>query len=50
LKYASLHLNRAQMMLNDGEHVYPMLLKAVRRRESPGARAAVHEHQIAHVE
>jgi hypothetical protein len=27
LKYASLHLNRAQMMLNDSEHIYPVLLK-----------------------
>ncbi|MFL6622530.1 MAG: hypothetical protein ACJ8NR_07925 [Sulfurifustis sp.] len=32
LKYASFHLNRAQMMLNDAEHVYPMLLKAVQNR------------------
>ena len=36
LKYASFHLNRAQMMLNDAEHVYPTLLKAVRQR-SPSA-------------
>lgn len=30
LRYASLHLPRAQMMLNDAEHIYPVLLKLLR--------------------
>jgi hypothetical protein len=33
LKYASFHLNRAQMILNDAEHIYPNLLKAARPRD-----------------
>jgi len=40
LRYASLHLNRAQMMLNDGEHIYPILLKAMQLREQPGLNEA----------
>jgi hypothetical protein len=34
LRYCSLHFNRAQMMLNEGEHVYPLLLKAMQLREA----------------
>lgn len=33
LRYCSLHFNRAQMMLNEAEHVYPLLLKAMRLRD-----------------
>lgn len=33
LRYGSLHLNRAQMMLNDAEYVYPLLLRAMQLRE-----------------
>ncbi|MGH7135084.1 MAG: hypothetical protein ACREHD_05045 [Pirellulales bacterium] len=32
LRYCSFHLNRAQMMLNEGEHVYPLLIKAMQLR------------------
>jgi hypothetical protein len=39
LRYASLHLNRAQMMLNDAEHVYPILLRALQMREQPDGEA-----------
>lgn len=33
LRYGSFHINRAQMMLNDAEYVYPLLLKAMQMRE-----------------
>lgn len=32
LRYGSFHLNRAQMMLNDAEYIYPLLLKAMQMR------------------
>lgn len=34
LRYGSLHFNRAQMMLNEAEHVYPVLLRAMQLREA----------------
>lgn len=39
LRYGSLHFNRAQMMLNEAEYVYPVLLRAMQLRElaSPGS-------------
>ncbi|HVX60621.1 MAG TPA: hypothetical protein VHC19_08465 [Pirellulales bacterium] len=33
LRYCSFHINRAQMMLNEGEYVYSLLLKLMRLRE-----------------
>ena len=36
LRYCSLHFDRAQMMLNEVEHLYPLLLKAMQLR--PDAR------------
>jgi hypothetical protein len=36
LRYCSLQLNRAQMMLNEGEHVYPLLLKTMQLRGVEG--------------
>jgi hypothetical protein len=49
LKYASFHLNRAQMMLNDGEHVYPVLLKAVKKHK-PSESLAPQRYGVAVVE
>ena len=40
LRYASLHLNRAQMMLNDSEHVYPVLLRTMQLRGEPVSNGA----------
>lgn len=40
LRYGSLHFNRAQMMLNEAEHVYPVLLRAMQLRESTNPKDA----------
>lgn len=49
LRCASLHLNRAQMMLNDAEHVYPLLLRAVKKQKPSGAQQAEGDIAVARV-